>query len=87
MHIYTLRNESSKKKKSQVRWHTPLILSLRRQRKVDLFEFDTSLVYIWYSRQAEATQLDFVSKTKQFQGNPQILCDLVPPVSLILALV
>lgn len=34
---------------------------------MDLCGFDTSLAYIWYSRQAEATQLDFVSKPNSFK--------------------
>lgn len=31
--------------KCQVRWHTPLIPAFRRQRQVDLTEFEVSLVY------------------------------------------
>ena len=43
----------------------PLFPALRRQRQVDLFEFEASLVYRASSRTARTTQRHPVSKNKQ----------------------
>jgi hypothetical protein len=43
-------------------WPMPLISALRRQRQVDLIEFEASLVYRVSSRTARATQRNPVSK-------------------------
>jgi hypothetical protein len=45
-----------------LRWLTPLILALRRQRKEDLCEFGSTLVYTVSSRTTRATQRNHVSK-------------------------
>jgi hypothetical protein len=45
--------------------HMPLIPALRKQKKVDLCEFEASLVYIASSRTARAIQKNIVSKSKQ----------------------
>ena len=42
--------------------HTPFIPALRRQKQVDLCEFEASLVYIASSQTARATQRDPASK-------------------------
>jgi hypothetical protein len=55
----------------------PLIPALGRQKKVDLFGFKASLVYIVSSRPARATQKDPVSKINEYKINPfslNLLC-------------
>jgi hypothetical protein len=49
-------------------WRISLILALRRQRQVDLWEFETCLVYRLSSRTARATQRNPVSKNKTEQS-------------------
>lgn len=44
--------------------HTPLMLTWRRERQVDLWEFKASLVYILSSGTARHTQRDPVSNNK-----------------------
>ena len=46
-------------------WHTPLIPALRRQRQVDVYEFEASLVYRSSSRTARATQKNPALKKKK----------------------
>jgi hypothetical protein len=48
----------------------PLIPALRRQREVDISEFEASLVYRVSSRTARATQRNPVSKKKQKKKKP-----------------
>jgi hypothetical protein len=43
-----------------VRWHMPLIPTLRRQRQAELCEFEAILVYRVSSRTAKAGQTDLV---------------------------
>jgi hypothetical protein len=38
------------------KWCTPLISALRKQRQVDLCEFETNLIYMVSFRTARATQ-------------------------------
>jgi len=45
--------------------HTPLIPALRRQRQVELCEFEASLLYKASSRTARATQTDPVLKNQK----------------------
>jgi len=54
----------------------PLILALRRQRQVDLYEFEVSLVYKASSRTARATQRSLSQTNKQ--TNKQITLLLAP---------
>jgi hypothetical protein len=59
-------------------WYMPLIVALRRQRQVDLCEFEASLAYKVSSRMARATERNPVSKqnkTKQnkTKQNPEII--------------
>ena len=54
-------------------WCTPLIPALSKQRKVDLCEFETSLVYRASSRTARATQRSPVSKNKK-KKDAIVLC-------------
>ena len=49
-------------------WCIPLIAVLRRQRHVDLCEFEAILVYIVSSRTARATQINPVSKSQTEQN-------------------
>lgn len=46
-------------------WWTHLIPALRRQRQVDLYEFEANLVYRASSRTAKTTQWDPVSKNQK----------------------
>ena len=46
-------------------WFKPLIPKLKRQRQVDLCEFEASLVYKSSSRTARATQGNSVSEKKK----------------------
>ena len=48
--------------------HMPLIPALRKQKQVDLCEFEVSLVYIASSRTARAIEGDPVSKNKTKQN-------------------
>jgi hypothetical protein len=50
------KNKKSKKQKSIRWWYMPLIPALERQKQVDLWEFETSLVYRTSSRTARAIQ-------------------------------
>ena len=54
--LYKLKN------RSRQWWCTPLIPALRRQRPVNLWEFESSLVYKVSSRLARAKQRNPVSK-------------------------
>jgi hypothetical protein len=51
----------------QLWWCTLLVLALRRQRRVYLYEFEASLVYRANSRTARATQRNPTSKQQQQQ--------------------
>jgi hypothetical protein len=48
---------------------TPLIPALGRQRQVDLYEFEVSLIYRASSRTVKATQRDPVSKNNHYHNN------------------
>jgi hypothetical protein len=50
-----------------LRWCTPLIPALGRQKQEDLYEFEASPVYRISSRTARATQREAVSKQQQQQ--------------------
>lgn len=62
-------------------WHTSLIPALGRQRQADLSEFEANLVSREYSRTAMDTQINSVSKTKNYQlvfGNYQLMNHTLP---------
>jgi hypothetical protein len=59
--------ESRNVKLSSGGTHTPLTLTLRRQRQVDLCEFWASLVYIVSSRTGKTTQKPYLEKTEMFR--------------------
>jgi hypothetical protein len=59
-----------RKKKVIRQWCVPLIPALGRQRRVDLCEFEASLVFIVSSRTAKAIQRETLSQ-KSKQANKQ----------------
>lgn len=56
--------------------HTPLMLTWRRERQVDLWEFKANLVYILSSSTARHTQRDPVSNKQK----PMYRETTIPPV-------
>ena len=75
-----------------MQWITPLILALGRQRQGDLYNLETSLVYIESSRTAWATQRSPILKKRKIKkgrlkGNGKrkkeaplgLLCPLMSP--------
>jgi len=52
-------------------WSTPLILALGRQRQVDLYESEVSLIYRVSSRTATADQRNPVSKKTKENKNEE----------------
>jgi hypothetical protein len=65
---YTLRpcikTKQNKTTHNQARRHTPLILALRRQRQVNLCEFEDSLVYKVSPRQPDHTETPCLDKPR-----------------------
>ena len=72
----SFNSQNSQKKSGMVEWwHMPLIPALERQRQEDLCEFEASLVYRSF-RSAKATaQRNPVSKNKQQQKKPGMVCN------------
>ncbi len=62
-----------KKKYSRQWWRTPLILALRRQRQVDLSEFEASLVYRVSSRTESQGCTEKLCLEKQKRGKKEEL--------------
>ena len=50
-------------------WHLLLIPALKRQRQVDLCEFEVSMVYIMGSRTVKATKRNGLENKKQIKKN------------------